>query len=248
MEVLQKITVYDLLGYTVPGTIMVYVIQICFYRNRINIDKLGQNLGYYFAVIILLGYVTGMILSEISNVLCGIKNLILYFGRKLSARIKNKSFETENICFKLLELMDKLMRNISQIRNIFSGEQKELSTIGCDKTVEALIAAGIVQKGTILSEDEIEKYIGYMFADIQSDASYSRVHNYASSELVCKNLAIVVALSSVLLFRYRPTLLINRGGIGIGLLSALLLYCRGIRQKNRKLDYTLDWFIQKHTS
>lgn len=80
-----------------------------------------------------------------------------------------------------------------------------------------------------------------MYADIQADSRYSRVHNYASSGLVCSNLSLVVAISSVLLSIYRPELL-----NGIGLVSSVLLYIRGIKQRNRKLDYTLDWFIQKN--
>ena len=54
MEVLQKITIYDLLGYTVPGTIMVGVLEVCFFSSWLFDEK---YLGYICGATILLGYV-----------------------------------------------------------------------------------------------------------------------------------------------------------------------------------------------
>lgn len=216
MEVLQKITVYDLLGYTVPGSVLIAVIQICFHDGIVDLSKYGKHLGYYVAVIILLGYITGLILSEVSSIL----NAIIIF------------------------LLKPFKKGLDKFKKIIFDEE-ELSTIGCKKATEALVAAGIIKKGTKLSKKKVKKYYGYMYADIQADSRYSRVHNYASSELVCSNLSLVVAISSVLLSISRPELL-NGIGLVIGLVSSVLLYIRSIKQRNRKLDYTLDWFIQKN--
>lgn len=218
MEVLQKITVYDLLGYTVPGTIMVCVIQICFCTDKVSFEIIEQHLGYYFAIIIVLGYVMGMILSEVSNILYGIINLF-----------------------------PKLMKKINTNINKFLGEKEELCTVGCELVTKALIDAGVVKNNQILSEKEVKNYYGFMYADIQSDSRYSRIHDYASSELVCKNLAIVIAVSAILLYKCKLELVqLNTVGLVFFLVGAVLLYIRGIKQMNRKLDYTLDWFIQKH--
>lgn len=64
MEVLQKITIYDLLGYTVPGTIMVGVLEVCFFSSWLFDEK---YLGYICGATILLGYVLGMMIAEMGQ-------------------------------------------------------------------------------------------------------------------------------------------------------------------------------------
>ena len=49
MEVLQKITIYDLLGYTVPGTIMVGVLEVCFFSSWLFDEK---YLGYIWCLFV----------------------------------------------------------------------------------------------------------------------------------------------------------------------------------------------------
>ena len=66
MEVLQKITIYDLLGYTVPGTIMVGVLEVCFFSSWLFDEK---YLGYICGATILLGYVLGMVIAEITSLI-----------------------------------------------------------------------------------------------------------------------------------------------------------------------------------
>lgn len=70
MEVLQKITIYDLLGYTVPGSILIGIMVICFYKPDIQflLGTYEKQWGYIFAVIILLGYVTGLVLAQFGKI------------------------------------------------------------------------------------------------------------------------------------------------------------------------------------
>ena len=67
MEVLQKITIYDLLGYTVPGTIMVGVLEACFFSLWLFDEKYENYLVSICEATILLGYVLGMMIAEMGQ-------------------------------------------------------------------------------------------------------------------------------------------------------------------------------------
>ena len=67
MEVLQKITIYDLLGYTVPGTIMVGVLEACFFSSWLFDEKYENYLVSICEATILLGYVLGMMIAEMGQ-------------------------------------------------------------------------------------------------------------------------------------------------------------------------------------
>ena len=214
MEVLQKITIYDLLGYTVPGTIMVGVLEVCFFSSWLFDEK---YLGYICGATILLGYVLGMVIAEITS--------LIY----------------EKVWKKVLAKINRPC------------QEGELNNLGKEVVTKALIQAGIIENGTELSLSDIEKYYSYMYADIQSDPKYARVHNYASSELVCKNTAFVLLISSILcIFRKNVLDSENETAIAIavivvvGSLGGFILFLRYLKQKNRKNTYTLDWFVQKH--
>ncbi len=217
MEVLQKITIYDLLGYTVPGTIMVGVLEVCFFSSWLFDEEYENYLGYICGVTILLGYVLGMVIAEITS--------LIY----------------EKVWKKVLAKINRPC------------QEGELNNLGKEVVTKALIQAGIIENGTELSPSDIEKYYSYMYADIQSDPKYARVHNYASSELVCKNTAFVLLISSILcIFRKNVLDSKNENAIAIavivvvGILGGFILFLRYLKQKNRKNTYTLDWFVQKH--
>ena len=212
MEVLQKITIYDLLGYTVPGTILVGVIEMCFFYSQLFGGEHKNYMGYICGVTILLGYVVGMVIAELTNVF-------------LEHKCVKKRFENK----------------------------EELTNIGYTTILKALEKAGIMdQTSGLLSgnqEEQIKKYYRYMYADIQSDSKYSRIHNYASSELVCKNSSFVFLISTLLILvsQYGNLKIAESVAILIvGITGAALLFRRYLKQRDQKNAYTLDWFVQKH--
>lgn len=207
MEVLQKITLYDLLGYTVPGTIFIMVLGICLYDGNVDMKKYTDYAGYICAGVILLGYALGMVISEVTDIMYRI------------------------------------------IRKLFSVSRKdEIELLGYSNVAHALKNAGAVEaENTIGSVEDVRTYYDFMYAAVQSDPQYSRIHNYASSQLVCKNMAFVVFLSSILLRQFRPDIMGN-GGVVLGIIMTLLFVKRYNKQRNKKADYAVAWFVQKYSA
>lgn len=212
MEVLQKITIYDLLGYTVPGTILVGVLEICFVFSKISLQEYGEYIGYICAGTILLGYAMGIAISELTGIIFPI---------------------------------------ISRLAGIDSN--REIENIGCPIITKALINAKIIEKnGEKLTADDIKKYYNYMYACVQADTNCSRIHNYASSTLVCKNLSMVFFISTILLCNFGADIISKTGlstciFIAIGFSMSILFAKRWQKQKVHKDAYMLDWFVQKYS-
>lgn len=240
MEVLQKITIYDLLGYTVPGTILVGIMEICFVLPRLSMQDCEKYIGYICAVTILMGYVTGIAISELAG-------MIFSIIRKL-AEIAFPKVKTwiEKFPLAVQMLVKKIFLKIRK--------SSEIENIEAAIVTTALINAKIIQGSPQpLTAKDIKKYYGYMYACVQTDANYSRIHNYASSELVCKNLAIVFLISTILLCKFRASMIFRLGlttgrVMLIGLVGAIFCAKRGLKQESRKDDYMIDWFVQKYIS
>lgn len=213
MEVLQKITIYDLLGYTVPGSILIGIMEICFYEPGVKtiLNTYGKQLGYICAVTILLGYVMGMVLAELGKIVFCPINCI-----------------------------------VDQQRN--KDGHNEAVRIGIDEIKKALIKSGLDEKQfqVNLNEKElVKKYSGYMFADLQTDSKYSRIHNYASSELVCGNMTLTLLVAGILLYIHKTCWIDVEKGV-MYIAAIILLAARYELQRTRKEDYVVDWFVQKY--
>lgn len=203
VEVLQKITLYDLLGYAVPGTILVGVIGVSFLSGEPDLEKYADYAGYICAAGILIGYVLGIAISEVTDIICKVLK-------------KGKYFKKNDI-------------NIPDYTIIAENLEK---------------AGAIRDKNSINSMDEATFYSGYMYNDIQVEAKYSRIHNYASAELICKNMAFVSFVSAIILGICSSDMKVCIILIGWGL-SALFLR-RWKRNLFRKEAYAIHWFVQKH--
>lgn len=207
MDVIQKLTLYDLLGYTVPGTILIVIIGICHIDSELFVcEDFKAYIGYIAVLVIMFGYVVGIIVSEITSKIFG--TIYKYFT--------------------------------------FLNKNSEIDNIGCDVITQALINEGVLKNNqAILSKENIKNYYRYMYAVIQMDSSCVRIHNYASSELVCRNLIMVLLLSLFMLRKYREEW-INANVVLWGIIGAFFLFLRYVKQKNAKEAYMLDWFVQKY--
>ncbi len=208
MEVIQKITIYDILGYTFPGVILIVALIA---RYQYKLCELDLENGYIIAFIVILGYVVGMVISQLAK-------LPVYL-----------------IAISQDEETDKLADEIDRIGNY--------------AITRALKNAGAIDNdNVILSKKEIVKrYFKFMFADIQADTYYSRIHNYASSELVCKNMAVTCFISTFLTYNVQ-TIIREELWLLFGIISSILLLRRYMMNKDRKESYTIDWFVQKYSS
>lgn len=209
MEILQKVTLYDLLGYAVPGTCLLTVILgICVYGSDVVFQT--DYVGYLCGIIILFGYVIGIAISEVT---------------------------------------DAFLKRFLKKTNWFKTDQKDLE-VRPEVLAAALEKAGLKQavlEMTNQDNDLLDKYQSFIYADIQADPDYSRVHNYASAALICKNMAFVSFVTTIegTLFAIGNwPLLILIVGIGIILIWAFMSRWR----KNywRKYQYANAWFIQKY--
>lgn len=205
MEIVQKITIYDILGYTFPGIILIGALIVRYHCKFVfvNFDN-----GYVIAFIVILGYALGMVNAQLSK-------LMEWFVKQC------KDGDNEST-------------------------KKEIDRLGCATITKAMKKAGIIEPNRKeLSRKEIENYFTYIFADIQIDPVYSRVHNYASSELVCRNMSVVFFISTLLTYRVQ-TLICDELWVLLGMGASILFLKRYIMNKERKEDYTIDWFVQKY--
>ena len=73
---IEKITLYDLLGYALPVSILLGMISFNAMMIQGNMkslyDMYKDAVGYFFIVLLILGYVAGMLMAEITD---RIKNL-----------------------------------------------------------------------------------------------------------------------------------------------------------------------------
>lgn len=87
-----------------------------------------------------------------------------------------------------------------------------------------------------------------MYGDLQIDGSYSRLHNYSSVEVMCKNTAVsffVTALLAVLYGLCTGNKLKMAAGILLFFLAYIMLD-RAVRFGEKTREYTVMWFVNKY--
>lgn len=198
MELLQKLTLYDLLGYALPGTVL-----LCIgWWDDINTKLLIQHgtVGWCWIVLIFLGYTVGIIISEMATWIFHLFHL---------------DTSMEDVCDKC--------------------------GISGERITKALKCAGMIEGEESVNYETAAEYMVQIYADIQTDSNYMRIHNYASAALVYKNLAVVFMFC--LLFKWCE---LNWQMIVIVLGVIALLVVRWVRFDNKKMCYTLSWFVKKY--
>lgn len=198
MEVLQKLTLYDLLGYALPGCVLL------FFLNSENAENLTKMEAGGVLLFIAFGFLTGIMISEIMR---WMEMLIgKFFGKKQWNAVWNKY------------------------------------ALSCERMERALKKAHILDRVENAADNAIfSKYKTAIYADIQTDSKYSRIHNYASLALLCKNMFFVTTLCMI------DGIIKNL--LGEGLFGAIGLCCFGIRWQrfsSKKIGYAICWFLEKY--
>lgn len=222
---IEKITLYDLLGYAVPGSIFLGMWGVIYVMIKGNPDDLYRtykdSIGFLLTVLLVLGYVVGMLISEFTDILLKVAEGSLSFDLKQDLR--NKKLNERQV-------------------------EKALKKAGYMK-----------QEDQIQSMDDVELYFSSMYGDIQSDAKYSRLHNYASSKLIYKNMSFVSFCGVfTVLFLYNAKhsgmmFLLDRDmqqfliAVGIFCVSGCLFFRRWKRMNEKTHFYTAVWFIEKYS-
>lgn len=198
MEVLQKLTLYDLLGYALPGCVLL------FFFNSENSENLTKMEAGGVLLFIAFGFLTGIMISEIMR---WVEMLIgKLFGKKQWNAVWNKY------------------------------------ALSCERMERALKKAHILGRIENAADKAVfSKYKTAIYADIQTDSKYSRIHNYASLALLCKNMFFVTTFCMI------DGIIKNL--LGEGVFGAIGLCCFGIRWQrfnSKKIGYAICWFLEKY--
>lgn len=109
--------------------------------------------------------------------------------------------------------------------------------------------SGLADNADIKKDAELEKYLPAIYGVVQSDEKYKRIHNYASSETMYKNLSAAVLFGGLIEIVYLLQRHQERWGWGIiiaWVLSTALLVHRYYRFRIKKYAYSLIWFTEKY--
>lgn len=194
MELLQKITLYDILGYTFPGCTLLYI------WNYSKISEVRQESFFFIGMFLVLGFVLGIIVSESGVILCD--------------------------C-----LAEKFEKNF--IDNI---------KIPLDVIERAFLKSGIISvTSTDFSLKIVKERFPEIYADIQTDKNYSRLHNYASAELLYRNMAVVSMVCGI---KYACE--VEKFELAVCVVSCTLFFRRWWRFYKKKNSYCLAWYVQKY--
>lgn len=202
---LEKITLYDFIGYTIPGGvflgILVAEIRPVFLGKMLK-DYEGYAL-YLFLVFWVLSYVCGICLSEISR----------FFFDRIQALLVKKKWKQDGIEVGLLR---------AALRN---------SGLALENEEEAEL---------------VKENMAVMYSSIQSDAQYKRIHNYASAEVMYKNMSFVLLVGAIISFF---CFWLCGGSVIwclIYLATAVIFGIRWSRFAKKKWKYTIYWFQEKY--
>lgn len=198
MEVLQKLTLYDLLGYALPGCVLLFFLSTEDSKNLSEMEFGGALLFVAF------GFLTGIMISEV------MRWVEMIIGQFLGKRQWNEIWNKYGLT---CERMERAL--------------KKAHVLDCiDNDVDKAI---------------FSKYKTAIYANIQTDIKYSRIHNYASLALLCKNMFFVM------LFCMIDGII--KKSFGEGLFGVIGLCCFGIRWQrfsSKQIGYAICWFLEKY--
>ncbi len=201
-SVFEKVTLYDLLGYMVPGAVFV-LLGITEPLFRLGSDEqkiLSDFEGYFMTVFVIISYTSGIVLSEIARwVSCLIDKV---FGRK------------------------------------YTFENTEAVKLALEKS-------HLVDRQKLQGALDSRKYFKIMYGVIQQEKDYGRIHGYASSEILYKNLAMAFGLNAILRIGFSKIYSVP-GGIIICSAIAVIFFIRWRRFRDKKVKYTELWFRKKY--
>lgn len=200
-SILEKITLYDVLGYFVPGSLVMLPVCGLVLSSEEGAAVLYEKYQSLFVYgFIVVSYICGILLSEI--------------GRKIADRVKSEWQ------FPLPE----------------------------DKIIQALSKAGVIDvQGDQSGKVNVSEYMKQMYNDIQSDSEYKRLHNYASAEVLYKNLVTAIPVSAAVLCIYFPQCLLGKGVVlGLGLFGMWIAWSRCRRFYEKKQAYTVCCYVEKY--
>mgnify|MGYP001851991826 CR=1 FL=1 len=137
------------------------------------------------------------------------------------------------------------------LKNRYVDSVKAAANIDEAMLKEAMKKSRFVENGALVKDINLLKYLPMIYGAVQSDEKYKRVHNYASSETMYKNLTAAVFFGGIpeILFLFQKFQgWIMTGILAVWIFSVILLMHRYYRFRIKKSAYSLIWFIEKYQS
>lgn len=137
------------------------------------------------------------------------------------------------------------------LKDRYVNSVKKAANIDESMLKEAIKKSKLVENGDLIQNTNLLNYLPMIYGTVQSDEKYKRLHNYASSETMYKNLTAAVLLGGIPEILFLPQKLqcgIIAGIVVVWILSVILLMRRYYRFRIKKSAYSLIWFIEKYQS
>lgn len=137
------------------------------------------------------------------------------------------------------------------LKDRYVNSVKKTANIDESMLKEAIKKSKLVENGDLIQNTDLLNYLPMIYGTVQSDEKYKRLHNYASSETMYKNLTAAVLLGGIPEILFLPQKLqcgIIAGIVVVWILSVILLMRRYYRFRIKKSAYSLIWFIEKYQS
>lgn len=137
------------------------------------------------------------------------------------------------------------------LKDRYVNSVKKAANIDESMLKEAIKKSKLVENGDLIQNTDLLNYLPMIYGTVQSDEKYKRLHNYASSETMYKNLTAAVLLGGIPEILFLPQKLqcgIIAGIVVVWILSVILLMRRYYRFRIKKSAYSLIWFIEKYQS
>lgn len=137
------------------------------------------------------------------------------------------------------------------LKDRYVNSVKKAANIDESMLKEAIKKSKLVENGDLIQNTNLLNYLPMIYGTVQSDEKYKRLHNYASSETMYKNLTAAVLLGGIPEILFLPQKLqcgIIAGIAVVWIFSVILLMRRYYRFRIKKSAYSLIWFIEKYQS
>ncbi len=227
-SLLEKITLYDILGYLFPGSVLMVMLLFTYNEWMLEVlDKFGDNTGMLYVAFILTSYLVGIAASEMAGIVI-----------RTFMEIKKVKF---------IKKMKKLIEEAAGfIKRKLQWEECEKDKLLEKRMVSALKKSGIKDDEKKIRENiknkSINHYISYMYGRVQSSPEYKRIHNYNSVYVMCKNMVIVLIVGEAIMYwNYASNIYIYISCFVVCILFMIRCYRFSAKTK----FYAIIWFVEK---
>lgn len=201
--------------------------------------------GYLIPGSVFMSLLSVRIIQEVgSDVLTDLQN----FKSQLTVFFLLWSFLSGLILSELARVISDIVDKLG-LKNKYVDSVKDTANIDEPMLKEAMQKSKLAENGDNIQYADLLKYLPMIYGAVQSDEKYKRLHNYASSEIMYKNLTVAVFLGGIPEILFLPQKLQGwsmKGIFVVWILSVILLMHRYYRFRIKKSVYSLIWFVEKY--